>query len=251
LPPEAHQALCDLRKAYPSDFFVMCNQNETEQSSVIDVQPKRFSIPELVARRETFVANIFQGIRPFEGEPGEHFFPWSADRCRPAIRDIQVEVVRTVMFRPFAHHQALPDYATYLLFGRDDEAHMTNLQTARLATGRFEAPSFGPDYDHVMSLAGSTRDWLEDVMLEAGVVVTVPSVRLTDPTTGAPTIPCDWSFRKGDEMDLMYRGLGPARPVVAGHSFLFCTAVCNSPDQIPCPPDQACHISLMPEKYWT
>ncbi|MGI1661609.1 hypothetical protein ACRDNQ_05150 [Palleronia sp. KMU-117] len=246
LPTDAHRELSRLRTAYPSDFFVLCNQKNTDDDTTLEM-----TIPELASgRRKTIVADIFHGMRPFEGEPGDHFFPWSRDLCRPAIEGIEVTIEHVVTFRPFAHLLSLPDVAPYLLFGSGDEAHMTNLQTARLATGPFEVEGFGPDYDHVLSLDGSTADWLDPALLEAGIVVTVPAVRLRDPATGTPTIPCDTPLRPDRRIELLYRGTGPAWPVTAGPSSLYCTAVCNSPAIDPCG-GRGCHITEMPKKYWT
>ena len=101
-PEEVKRALVRLRREYPEDFFVLCNQRDPRDPADWPNPRKEFSIPELAARRRQFTADIFQGIRPFEGEPGEHFFPWSTDRCRPAIGDFEVTVTRIVTFRPFA-----------------------------------------------------------------------------------------------------------------------------------------------------
>ncbi|PHQ97424.1 MAG: hypothetical protein COB40_04645 [Marinosulfonomonas sp.] len=234
-----------MRRSYPSDFFVLCNQKNDDEIG----PQKEFSIPDLASgRRSEFVGDIFQGIRWPDEEPDEHFFPWSKDRCAPAIKDVRVTVERIVLFRPFAHHEQLPPYATYWLFGDGDEAHMTNLQNAALASNPFQAAAFGPDYDHVMSLQ-KAPDWLDAPLLEAGVIVTVPAVPLVDFETGEPTIPCEPLFRAGEPIEVLYRGIGPARHVTAGHSFLQCTAVCNSESMIPCP-ENPCYISPMPEKYW-
>ncbi|MBT8409351.1 MAG: hypothetical protein KJN93_06980 [Alphaproteobacteria bacterium] len=255
LPKAVHARLNELQKAFPSDFFVLCNKaNPTPHGAPGGSKKKQaneFSIPELVARRETFSADIFQGLPPMPppDEQGEHYFPWNESVCIPAIPDVEVTIRRTVMFRPFAHHESLPPYATYLVFGRGDEAHMTNLQTAHLASGQFQPQAFGPDYDHVMSLKGSTKDWLEPAMLEAGIVMTAPDVPLVDAGSGAPTIPCNTPFKYNREFTLMYRAIGPSQTLTAGHSPLFCTAVCNSGSMIPCPPKEACHISPMPEDY--
>ena len=156
-----------------------------------------------------------------------------------AIGEFEATVERVVTFRPFDHERTLPTYAMYLLFGDSEskEAHMTNLQTASLVTNSFEPQVFGPDYDHVMSLT-ERPDWLEQpAMLEAGIVVTTPIVRLTDPDTGEPTIPKEAPFKEGSEIEVLYRGIGPTRTVSAGPTYLYCTAVCNSPRFfIPPPP---------------
>ena len=139
---------------------------------------------------------------------------------------------------------------------------MTNLQTARCLTGPFELPVFGPDYDHVMSLA-ARPDWLpQDEMLEAGTVVTAPLVELVGPDGGQPNIPDSVPFAPGQIMELMYRGMAPPLKAVAGNSFLYSTAVCNSEDFfVPHPGhhsylDQLPHVPMilgisdMPSHYW-
>ncbi len=139
---------------------------------------------------------------------------------------------------------------------------MTNLQTARCLSGPFEPPVFGPDYDHVMSLS-ARPDWLpQDEMLEAGIVVTAPLVELVDSEGRFPNIPESVPFARGQEIELMYRGMGPPLKAIAGVSFLYSTAVCNSEDFfVPRPPHQSYYdhlphvpmilgISAMPSHYW-
>lgn len=222
LPPEVKSALDHARDMYPTDTFVLCND---------DADSQLFMVPDLPAgRRPTFRANIFQGLPAFTDEEAEapHFFPWDKIRTTPIIADFEVKVDRIVTYRPFAHHFKQPDYATYLLWGAGEEAHMTNLQTAALASGRFEVPLFGPDYDHVMSLKEAPV-WLDKPLLEAGVVVSVPGLRLNDAKTGAPTIPTDVPLAEGQTIAVLYRGIGPAHMITVGPTFLAATEVCNSP----------------------
>ncbi|MEY8099379.1 hypothetical protein AB9F29_18480 [Falsihalocynthiibacter sp. S25ZX9] len=222
LPPEAKSTYDEAREMYPLDTFVLCND---------DADSAQFMIPEIPSgRRPTFKANIFQGLPAFtdEEEADPHFFPWDKKRLKPIIANIDVRVERIVTYRPFSHHLKQPDYATYLLWGEGDEAHMTNLQTASLSSGKFEVPMFGPDYDHIMSLAEAPL-WLDKPLLEAGIVVSAPDLRLCDPKTGNRTIPKDVPFKEGEAISVLYRGMGPVRKVKAGPTFLAATAVCNSP----------------------
>jgi hypothetical protein len=237
LPAQALAAYQEQREAFPGDYFTLCN----DPGDVL-------TIPDIASgRRPTFKANIFQGLPPFteEDEKDPHFFPWALSRVKPIAGGFEARVARLVLYRVFAHHYELPAFATYLLFGEGAEAHMNNLQTAHLATGPFEAAAFGPDYDHVMSLR-TAPDWLDPALLEAGVVVTTPSVRLRDAKTGAPQLPSKPPFAKGDEFDMLYRGIGPARQVTAGETYLFATAVCNSPSMIP--GEGAMYISPTPKR---
>lgn len=222
LPPEAKSRLDHAREMYPRDTFVLCND---------DAEDALFVIPDLPSgRRKTFRGNIFQGLPPFteEDEANPHFFPWDKARVKPLIADVEVTIERILAFYPFAHHLNQPDYATYLLWGEGDEAHMTSLQTAALASDKFEAPRFGPDFDHVMTLK-QAPPWLDKSLLEAGVVVSVPDLRLSNPVTGKKTIPTDVPFAVGDPITVLYRGMGEGHQVTAGPTFLADSAVCNSP----------------------
>jgi hypothetical protein len=207
-------------------------------------------VPELPAgRRRSFKADFFQGLPAFTPEAAEspRFFPRDKARTALVVADIEVAAERIATFRPFAHHLEQPDSATYPPWGAGGEAHMTNLQTAALASGRFEAPMSGPDCDRVMSLRRGP-DWLDGPLLEAGVVVPVPARRLNALETGAPTIPCGVPFREGDALQVLHRGLGEARTVVAGHSFLAATAGCNSAGMSVCPEDESMMIGATPRE---
>ena len=266
LPEEVYTELIALRTKFPNDTLFLCNEKNRDDDPDSDAV-REFCIPDLGSGRvKKFRANIFQGIRPLspaEIAADSHFFPWARKYCKPVIGDFEASVERVVTFRPLEHHRALPDYATYLIFGdgASGEAHMTNLQTASLVTTPFEPQVFGPDYDSVTSLTGKP-DWLDDTMLEAGIIVTAPIVRLVDPESGLPTIPPDPPFKQGDAIEVLYRGIGPARNIVAGATYLHCTEVCNSPRFFVDKPRQdsylhllpdvtpSCHISLMPKRYW-
>lgn len=241
LPAEIATALRQVRAQYPRDLFVLANDDSDE-----------FNVPSLAAGlRPTFTGNIFQGVPPFgpEDEQDPHFFPWDLKRVRPVFAKIPVTVERSVYFRPFSHGEALPDTAHYLMFGRGAEAHMTNLQYAPVAGVRDGRMLFGPGYDHVLSLP-RTPDWIAPDMLEAGIIVTVPSVPLRGPD-GAPRIPCGIPLPEGQQITLDYRGLprDPALTVTAGPSFFCATAVCNSEGLDVCPRESAMHASVTPDEY--
>ncbi|MEM7561742.1 MAG: hypothetical protein AAF353_01700 [Pseudomonadota bacterium] len=267
LPDKIHKELLKFKELFPQDAFVLCNA--AKDPSIKGDLKREFCIPDLGSGMVTkFAANIFQGFRPLPPEVEDkdsHYFPWNLDYAKPILGEFEATVERVVLFRPFDHLQTLPDYATYFLFGdsQSGECHMTNLQTAMMVTNAFEPPVYGPDYDHAMSLA-ERPDWLgQDAMLEAGVLVTTPIVRLVDPETGEPSIPAEPPFAEGGKIDVLYRGIGPARTVVAGPTYSYCTAVSCSPrffmkkpeydnylDSIPAVP-QVFHFSIMPKRYWT
>jgi hypothetical protein len=228
-PPDIAEALDGHRRRHPRDWFVLSND-----------EADLFTIPELASgRKKTYRAKIFQGLPEFDhkAEENPHFYPWSPDRVVPLLTDFTVTVERIVMFRPFVHHQSLQDYATYLLWGKGREAHMTNLQNGHLNSDRFETLSFGPDYDHVLSLR-HRPDGLDDAQLESGIAVSAPSVRLRDRHTGVQSIPASKPFQRGDQVQLLYRGIQPGLTVTIGETFLYGTAVCNSPDALL--PSQMC-----------
>lgn len=227
LPPAIAAELDRHRRHHPGDWFVLSN----DESDL-------FTIPELASgRRRSYRAQIFQGLPPFShrAEEDPHFYPWSRDRVRPLLTDFTVEVGRIVMFRPFAHHLIQPEFATYLMWGKGDEAHLTNLQTARLHSGPFQTLSFGPDYDHVLSLR-ERPDGLDDAALEAGMVFSAPSIRLRHHHDHRQCLPRTNPIVPDRPLTLLYRGILPALTVLPGPSFLFGSAVLSSPDALR--PDQ-------------
>lgn len=266
LPEEIHQEYRALRELNPNDTYVLCNAKNNKNMKEGEV--REFCVPDIGAGMvKTFTANIFQGMRPLtpeEIESDEHFFPWARKYAKASIGEFEVTVERVVTYRPFDHIHAMPAYATYLLFGdsKSGETHMTNLQTAALLTSHYEPEVFGTDYDHIMSLA-ERPDWLnQDAMLESGIVVTTPIVRLSDPQTGLPTIPAVSPFAQGTTIEVLYRGIGPVRRVMAGPTYLYCTVVCNSESLFSEPPSYNNYmntlpavppvfdISSMPKRYW-
>ncbi len=254
-------ALRDLRKEYPDEALFFCNS---------DGKADWFSIPSVAAgnadgSKKELRGNIFVGMRPFPppDQMPPHFFPWKCDRAIPAITDVTVTVERIVLFRPYAHHEELPDFATYFLWGEGSEAHITNKQIAMLSSSEFETRSFGPDVDSVGSLAippspdpahdpgpVTPVDWLEDTLLTAGTVITIPSIHVRDLDTGDITIPPEPPLTKGQSYSALYRGITPARAITAGSTFMYCTAVINTPDRIPNTDYDVFGIFPMPKKYW-
>jgi hypothetical protein len=236
-PPEIAEKLDSHRRRHPKDWFVLSNDEND-----------LFTIPEIASGRKTsYKAKIFQGLPDFDhkAEENPHFYPWSPDRVRPLLSDFSVEVGRIVTYRPFLHHNSLQDCASYLLWGKGAEAHMTNLQNGHLNSDRFEALSFGPDYDHVLSLR-ERPEGLDDSQLEAGIAVSVPKVRLRKKFNGEQCIPASKPFHAGEHVQLLYRGIQPALTVIAGECFLYGTAVCNSPDALF--PEQMClQVSATPD----
>lgn len=252
LEPDVVQRLNEMRAVAPRDCFVLCNAGAEDGCT-------EMTVPDLASgATSAFTANIFQGMRPFPAEPDAHFFPWAKKYCRAALPMVRAKITRVVLFRPFAHHEPQPRYPSYFLWGhaqlQDDgtirgEAHATNLQTAALATGRFEAPAWGPDFDHIMTLAEPPQ-WLDPALLAAGVVVSVPAIDLAAEVETGRGIPCGVPFAEGAAVTVLYRGMAPARQITAGPTFFNSTAVCNSPEVDPYG-GKNLMISEMPREYWT
>lgn len=242
-----------LQARYPGEALFFCNGDD---------KADWFTIPSVGAGENTELrGNIFVGLRRPPKHPPPHFFPWSLDRVKPAIRDVTVKVERIVLFRPYVHHEDLPDYATFFLWGDGDEAHLTNKQIAVMDSGAFEARAYGPGVDFVGSLKMppvtdpdspplTPVDWLDNQMLRAGTQITIPTIRMRDADTGAYAIPTIDHFLKEDETyGALYRGVTPARPVTMGPTFMYCIAVINSPSRIPNPTDDVWGIFVMPKHY--
>ena len=253
----AEAALRKLRKKYPSAALFFCNGDDRET--------EWFTIPSIGSGETTTLkGNIFVGLRRPPASPRPDFFPWSLDRAIPAIPDVTVSVERVVLFRPYAHHEQLPDDATFFLWGEEGEAHITNKQIAMMDTPPFEAAANGHGVDFVASLrtpdprgdkvARTPVDWLDATMLKAGTVITVPSIRCRDAETGDVTIPPEPWMTEGATYGALYRGVTPARPITVGPVFMYCTAVINSGSRIPNlePKDKydIWGIFEMPKKYW-
>ena len=258
---EIRQQLAEVRSHAPRDTFVLVNQG---YELIVDELFGEFSIPELAnGTVRKFQGDIYQGLPPFPEEDVEtdpHFIPWKSKYVNPVFSDVEVTVEHIVLFRPFAHHTQLPPYGTYFLFGKGEEAHMTNLQTAALVSNALEPAVFGPDYDHVLSLIGAPA-WLDKPLLEAGIIITTPKISLVDPVTGQPTIPCQNVFEEGESVEVLYRGMGETLRVTAGCTFLQFTGVCNGPggsyftDKVmPCKNEKGevnpGYISQTPRVYW-
>src|SRR5205085_8900204 len=128
-----------------------------------------------------FMADVFRGI---PNRPQYDHWPW--DGMSPVISNVPVSVERIVFYRLFAMNMAYPKTLTYVLFGRGDEAHMTNYQTKE------------PDFDHILSLESVPR-WLPARELEAGIVIDVPSV--------PEGVQCINPLSKGNEFAVRYRGI--------------------------------------------
>ena len=255
LPEEVRKIYHDLRQTWPEMAFVLCN-----------AESDLFMVPEIGGGSiESFRANIFMGLFPLdkllpEEEENEHFFPWAPSIVKP-VNDVEFEVTvkRVVQFRPFNHQEILPKFANYYVWGDGNEAHMTHWQTAHLASGPFDAPAFGPDYDHIMTLKHAPN-WLDAPLLKAGVSVSVPAIKLRNAAKKKkPDIPQVRPFKHDGKIEVLYRGIGQPYEVIAGYTFVFGPQVASSPSTIPeldpsvatsNSPDQMMFMPATPKEYW-
>ena len=216
LPEPARTRYRKMRKTWPGMPLVLCN----------DVNGP-LMVPDLGGgTRPDFKANFFPGLFPLDQlKPGEeesmHFFPWSADIMKPVMPEpFDVSGKQVVRFRPFNHLEILPHYANYLIWGEGEEAHMTHLQTAHMASNKYDAPALGPDYDHNMSLKHAP-DWVHPALRCAGITVSVPSVRLR--AAGKKrrvSLPTLRPFRYDQKFEVLYRGIGLPHKARAGTDYV-------------------------------
>ena len=243
LPPEATRRLRDLRALYPSDSFVLSNAKKDEPPGTTEM-----TVPDLASgARSKFLGNVFQGLRPIRAEEAvaPDFFPWSLGRCRPVLSEVEVTVDRIILFRPFSHNETRPPHPNCFLWGAEGEAHLTNLQTAALMSGPFDAPAWGPDFDLVMSFPKGHPDWVDPSLLSAGIVAAAADIDMAQPESW----PIGPMIAEDAPMRLLYRGVGPVRSSPAGPTFLAATAVCNSPEADP-HKGANLFMSTMPRSYW-
>lgn len=247
LPDEARKELMRMRAEHPDAGFFFCNGEETEE---------KFSIPTLGAgntlwhgARGVMHGNIFFGFRPPKSDPPPmHWFPWNLTDTIPMIPNVIVTVERVILYRPFSLGDIAPPKATYLIFGKGEEAHMTNIQTGQLLTGPRDLPLYGLDVDHIMSL-DHAPEWLDKDMLEAGTIVTLPAIDRYDDDDNliiheAPP------FDQGDEFMCLYRGLQPGRPLKAGPTWFYGSEVCNSHELTLDTPGMNTIVTGMPTRFW-
>lgn len=247
LPDDARAEYLRMRTEHPDAGFFFCNGETAEE---------KFSIPALAAgniawkgKREVMRGNIFFGFRgPKVEPPPADWFPWNLADTIPMIADVSVSVDRVVHFRPFSLRDVAPAKASYLIFGRGTEAHMTNIQTGRLLSGPDDVPLFGLDVDHVMSLAHAP-EWLDPDMLEAGTCVSLPAIDRYDRDGGLVIHPAP-PFGPNDNVPALYRGLQPPRMLMAGTTWFYSGEVCNSPKLVDVTPGMSLIVTPMPPRFW-
>jgi hypothetical protein len=246
-PEAVRREYLRMRAEHPDATFVFCNGESREEL---------FSIPALGAgntewdgQKNAVHGNIFFGFRPPKSDPPPpDWFPWNLADTIPMIENVTLSVERMVLYRPFSLQDEAPAKATYLIFGKDNEAFMTNLQTGKLLSASHELPLFGLDVDHIMSL-DAAPEWLEPDMLEAGTVVTLPAINRRD-TEGRLIIEAAPPFKQSEPVHCLYRGLQPPRKLTAGVTYFWSGEVCNSGELVPVTDGMSMIITDMPKRYW-
>lgn len=164
--------------------------------------------------RTSFKADVFVGIP--DRAKGEGW-PWKDTDLQKHL--MQADVVVTVTRIVFARHMDFalrpPQVLTYLLFGRGDEAHMTNYQFVE------------PEFDHVLSLT-SAPDWLPSEKLIMGSPVSVPTRELP-PASGGTY--CQDPLGQGRHK-VRYAGQGRERDIDVCKTWWCSAAIVNFKD--PC-----------------
>ena len=247
LEDDIREEFLRMRAEHSEAGFFFCNGETPEE---------KFSVPTLGAgntewdgRRGVMHGNIFFGFRPPKiVPPPMHWFPWNLTDTIPIISDVTVTVERVVMYRPFSLGDVAPPKATYLIFGKGDEAHMTNIQTGQLLTGTRDLPLYGLDVDHVLSLE-TAPEWLDKDMLEAGTVVTLPGIDRYDDDENL-IVHEEPPFDIGDGVMCLYRGLQPGRPLKVGPTWFYSSEVCNSHELTLSEPGINTIVTEMPRRYW-
>lgn len=170
-------------------------------------------IPDLKAgARKWFRADVFRSL-PMK--PVYNEWPWNG--VEPLIADVRVTVEEVVCYRHYNLGMQYPEHLMYTLFGADGEAFLYHYQTRE------------PDYDQVVALS-EAPDWLEPVLLRAGVTVSIPSL-------DGPPLRCSNPLT-AQEYAVNVSGLPDevARPIRIDRSVWFCTKVTNHHN--PCAPQR-------------
>lgn len=146
LPDAVRKALIEDREKNGTTWF-LANQVNNE-----------FTLPQVrTGKVTTMTADLWN----FFPKQWGHQWPWG--NTRPSFADVKVAIRRVVHYRHIDLNVSGHRFQSYLLFGRDSEAHV-NHQVV-----------YQPEYDHVASLE-AVPDWIEPDQLEAGVIISVPDL---------------------------------------------------------------------------
>lgn len=127
----------------------------------------------MALRPEHTIPMLFSGrLNQFTADIWNYFpakqcsMEWPYPPRTAFLEGVPVAVRRVVHYRHINLNILAQRYESYLLFGRDEEAHIYHNVVEE------------PDYDHVATLA-HRPDWIQPDQLEAGVIVSVPGLPWT------------------------------------------------------------------------
>jgi hypothetical protein len=127
---------------------------------------KRMTLPSIKAGTlKSFLVDVYADYSNADAAPAGD----------PFATDVPLTVEEVVHFRHFDFNIPRPQYPTYLLFGRDGEAHLEHY-IAR-----------DPDFQHIVTLK-SVPAWLSPDQLAASAEICIPEMR-------SLPIPCSSPFR--------------------------------------------------------
>jgi hypothetical protein len=206
LSEPARSALGKLQQDHPTDSFFIANAMPDE--SIGDAVDDPMTVAQLAARkRKAFIGNVFHGVPDVHVKKG---WPWVG--VKPALANVEIEIVRVVHFRQFVYALTPPPKLLYLLFCAGKEAHMANVQT------RY------PDFDHVLTLR-EAPSWLDETMLRAGVQVEIQDIPRIDPAGARAR--CANPLADGKPVVVRYRGEGERESLDVAYTSWFCTRIVN------------------------
>jgi hypothetical protein len=114
LPPKAMHTYVEDRHRHANNTYFLGNSPED-----------LLTVPELTSGiRPSFLCDIFRGIPQVKEYGG---WPWG--KQTPLVQRVSLTIDRVVYFRHLSQTFKPPTYLTYALFGKGNEAHMTNYQT--------------------------------------------------------------------------------------------------------------------------
>jgi hypothetical protein len=181
---ERHMYQVVLRATLPADIMKEYQAGRTNPDTHYNLsnsQSDPYTLPELKSgRRTSFKADLWADYSNAEAQPVDP----------PFATEVPVQVERLVHFRHFNADIPYPEHLTYLLFGRNNEAHLSHY-IAR-----------DPDYQHIVTL-GSVPDWLSADQIEAGVELTLVN-------HASQPVPCSAPLATGSE-PVRFQGMPDAQ----------------------------------------
>lgn len=176
IPQGAMERFVADRSAHPGIPYILGN-----------LQSDLFSLPEIaVGARQSFRSDIFRGV------------PADPNHDKPLIHDVPAIILRIVRLRHFIATVSPPKPLTYVLFGRDDEAHLSHYI------------SWKPDFQHVQDVR--RPDWLPPIQLAMGCDICFPDLANSGYDKSPFTLP---------EYKAQYEGLPETYPIMPGGASWF------------------------------